>query len=660
MSPVRALPAAIQTLTRLDQWVTWRWEHDEKGKPTKVPYQAHLDDRGHPVLASSTDANTWASYEAAESMAARFDGTGFMVSQGPYCGIDLDHCISPETGQVASWAQAVIDRLKSYTEETPSGTGLRVWITGALPKSTRRVFKQPDEGRVEIYDHNSARYFTVTGRQWGGCPETIEPRQAELEAWHAELVAAKGATAGSEHPPLSTGPPPGLDDVVLLAKAERARNGVAFARLWAGVWAPTYTSQSEADLALCGYLAFWTGPDAGQIDRLFRQSGLMRAKWDEPHGALTYGGRTIQTALDSPRATYDPSRTNGTGAARRAASRPSTDDPPPPRVRFRSGSALDATPLTYLVEDMIPTGMLGALGGKDGMGKTLFGMQIIKSVLTGEKLFDRFAVQQGPVYALFLDDPEFLVRERLAAMDILDHPHLHVATENDVDMTDPKAMLTSLIALLKAAEPRPIFIFVDALYLFIPSGGASDQGNSAGAMGPVIEAFNRVTRETGSALLLVAHDNKAGSDIAGSYAIRAGLKSVLRVLFPPAIAKKIAKGDEEARETPERMLQLNKLKTGRPASWYLRLDGPGQWMFHGDARAYRKATLPGRVIESLWGRGESTVEEIAKDLRARPAEVRAACVTLYLADRITKAERPREDGNPGREATVYGPKVPAN
>jgi hypothetical protein len=286
-------------------------------------------------------------------------------------------------------------------------------------------------------------------------------------------------------------------------------------------------------------------------------------------------------------------------------------------------------------------------------------MEIIKAVLTGEKLFGRFAVQPGHVCALFLDDPEFLVRERLAAVGILDHPHLHVATERDVDMTDPKAMLTALIAVLKAAVPRPTFIFVDALYLFIPSGGASDQGNSAGAMAPVIEAFNQVTRETGSALLLVAHDNKAGSDIAGSYAIRAGVKAILRVLFPPAIARRVQRGDEEARETPERMLQLNKLKTGRPGSWYLRLDGPGQWTCHGGAQAYRKATLPSRVIESLWGRGEATVEEIAKDLQARPAEVRQACVTLFLADRITRGQRARQDGKPGRDAIIYGPKTPA-
>jgi hypothetical protein len=333
------------------------------------------------------------------------------------------------------------------------------------------------------------------------------------------------------------------------------------------------------------------------------------------------------------------------------------------RIRFRAGSELDNTPVRYHVEDMLPAGMLAALGGKDGMGKTQLGMEIIKGTLTGQPLFGRFAVQQGPVYALFLDDPEFLVRERLAALGILNHPDLHVATENDVDMSQPRAMLAQLIEMLKAATPRPKFIFVDALYLFIPSGGQGDQGNSAGAMAPVIDAFNQVTRETGATLLLVAHDNKAGGDIAGSYAIRAGLKAILRVMLPPAVARQVAKGDEEARETSERMLQLNKLKTGRPASWYLRLDGPGQWTFHGGATAYQRATLPARVIENLWGREESTVEELAKDLHARPADVRRTCAELYLADQITRGERPRVDGKPGRGAEVYGlkspPRVPA-
>ena len=102
-------------------------------------------------------------------------------------------------------------------------------------------------------------------------------------------------------------PRPGivLSDRVLLDKARRAKNGEAVQRLWSGDWAD-YGSQSEADLALCAHLAFWTGRDPERIDRLFRGSGLMRAKWDEQRGSETYGALTIIRALESPGMSYDP------------------------------------------------------------------------------------------------------------------------------------------------------------------------------------------------------------------------------------------------------------------------------------------------------------------------------------------------------------------
>ena len=86
------------------------------------------------------------------------------------------------------------------------------------------------------------------------------------------------------------------DDARLLERAHAARKGWKFAALWKGD-VSAYPSQSEADLALCNLLAFWTGGDAARIDRLFRQSGLMRAKWDERRGGQTYGERTIATAI---------------------------------------------------------------------------------------------------------------------------------------------------------------------------------------------------------------------------------------------------------------------------------------------------------------------------------------------------------------------------
>jgi primase-polymerase (primpol)-like protein len=77
---------------------------------------------------------------------------------------------------------------------------------------------------------------------------------------------------------------------------ERAKRDDKFERLWSGDHAE-YPSQSEADMALCCSLAYRTGGDLQLMDELFRQSGLMRPKWDEDRGDQTYGELTLQKAV---------------------------------------------------------------------------------------------------------------------------------------------------------------------------------------------------------------------------------------------------------------------------------------------------------------------------------------------------------------------------
>jgi AAA domain-containing protein len=316
------------------------------------------------------------------------------------------------------------------------------------------------------------------------------------------------------------------------------------------------------------------------------------------------------------------------------------EDPVPhPRqadlVRWRKGGQLDATPLSFLVEDMIPNGMLGALGGKDGRGKTLYGLEIARCVLTGGKLFDRFAVKQGKVFAMLLDDPEHLVRDRLAAMGILDHPDLYVATRADVDMTSPAKMLAFLAAQLSGLDPT--FILIDALYLFVPDGGSGDQANSGSAMMPVMAALDEVANRTGATVAVVAHDNKAGGDIGGSRVIRQMFKWIVRLILP----REFEDDPEGGVETPERVLQLNKLKTGKPTSWRLRLDGPGAWTFQGTGREYRAQTLQDQIVAHLGELGEPlTAQQIAGGLQKRRQDVTEACKALAAAGRLNTGYRP--------------------
>jgi putative DNA primase/helicase len=77
------------------------------------------------------------------------------------------------------------------------------------------------------------------------------------------------------------------------------QNGRRFWALWTGDDS-LYKSPSEADLALCRILSFYTGCDAARIDRLFRESGLMREKWERDD----YSERTIAKAIALTGETY--------------------------------------------------------------------------------------------------------------------------------------------------------------------------------------------------------------------------------------------------------------------------------------------------------------------------------------------------------------------
>ncbi|MGZ0748113.1 phage NrS-1 polymerase family protein [Haloparvum sp. AD34] len=298
-----------ETLLERDQWVCWR-EEERDGKPTKIPVTP-----GAGGFASSTESETWASFETAldYTETEHADGIGFVFTDDdPIVGVDLDDCRDPETDDVDDAALDIIERLDSYTEISPSGTGYHVLITGTLPDGRNR------RGSIELYD--TARFFTVTGDHVDRTPTRVARRQDALTAIHREYVQeAECDTApeseqrdGTDDRSPTTDAVDAvvdvdLEDEDLLEKARNASNGEKFERLWNGNTV-SYDSQSEADMALCCLLAFWTGGDRRQMDQLFRQSGLHREKWDEVHYAdgSTYGEKTIERAIATTSEFYDP------------------------------------------------------------------------------------------------------------------------------------------------------------------------------------------------------------------------------------------------------------------------------------------------------------------------------------------------------------------
>ncbi|ACM58709.1 conserved hypothetical protein [Halorubrum lacusprofundi ATCC 49239] len=305
--PPLAVSECPETLREREQWVCWR-EETRDGKPTKVPVTP-----GTGGFASSTDPETWDAFETAleYTETEHADGVGFVFTDDdPIVGVDLDDCRDPETGDVDDAAQDIIKRLDSYTEVSPSGTGYHVLITGELPEGRNR------RGSVELYD--TARFFTVTGDHVDETLGRVARRQDALTAIHREYVQDTERDTASESEPgngtddqsTATGTADvdvDLEDEDLLEKARNASNGEKFERLWNGNTVG-YDSQSEADMALCCLLAFWTGGDRTQMKQLFRQSGLLREKWDEVHYAdgSTYGEKTIERAIATTSEFYDP------------------------------------------------------------------------------------------------------------------------------------------------------------------------------------------------------------------------------------------------------------------------------------------------------------------------------------------------------------------
>lgn len=266
-------------LTSLPQWVVWKESPRENGKAGKIP----IDPRtGGP--ASVINQHTWNSFSQAVEVSRIIKnaaGIGFVFTdKDPFVGIDLDDCLD-DSGKLLPWAADLVGSIHSYTEVSPSGRGVHIITEGVLPDNRR------SKG-IEMY--GSERFFTVTGKHLAGTPEEITP--TELTA-----VYDKYFTLPKQDNNQAT--PDSASDRGLIEKACQAKNGDNFRRLLQGDFSG-YPSQSEADLAFCKMLAYWTDGNREQMIRIFNQSGLSRAKWYGAGGGLSdYAESTITKALES-------------------------------------------------------------------------------------------------------------------------------------------------------------------------------------------------------------------------------------------------------------------------------------------------------------------------------------------------------------------------
>ncbi|UTR05419.1 phage/plasmid primase, P4 family [Alkalihalobacillus sp. LMS6] len=275
-----------QELRDFPQWIVWRKE-TRKGKTTKVPYKA---DGRH---AKANDKQDWTSFDDAVKAyeTGNFDGIGFMFSKDdPFVGVDLDHCI--EEGAYTDIARDIVDQLDSYTEFSPSGDGLHIILKGKLPLRGPATGKKNVELGIEIYRHG--RYFTFTGNIVQSKP--VNERTESLKVMFKKYLEPKEIEKPSSPPPQQRRNISDLSERDLWEKMFNSKRGQEIKSLFDG--SLINNDHSSSDLALCNYLAFWTDRDPNKMDSMFRDSGLMRDKWDRQANSdgTTYGQLTISNA----------------------------------------------------------------------------------------------------------------------------------------------------------------------------------------------------------------------------------------------------------------------------------------------------------------------------------------------------------------------------
>lgn len=139
----------------------WKYEGRDD-KKTKVPYDPLTGGR-----AKSNDPNSFTDYDKAckSSINGNYDGIGLGIFRD-ICAIDIDHCVD-NNGKLSELAESVASMMQSYTELSPSGTGIRILFQAKDFKYDKELYYIMNQKLgLEIYVAGAtSKYVTVTGNQ---------------------------------------------------------------------------------------------------------------------------------------------------------------------------------------------------------------------------------------------------------------------------------------------------------------------------------------------------------------------------------------------------------------------------------------------------------------------------------------------------------------
>lgn len=298
---MNTLPHALRPLRSFRQFINWIPVPKDSGKVDKLPVSPYTG-----VVCDAHDPVNHASFEDA---ARTGKNVAFVLTdRDPFFFIDIDNALDQNNVWSDDARAICADFAGCAVEVSQSLHGLH--IIGTQGPDTPCACEQ------RFY--KTRRFIALTGINVVGDAAYTPPAYAGLlqKYFPVNSQAVKGGWSSS---PVSewTGE---TDDTALISKMLESttayKNSASIQALWTAddielsVYFPSQSGEafdhSRADAALCSHLAFWTGKNCERIDTLFRQSALMREKWER----VDYRTDTILKAAGACKRVYDVPRPN--------------------------------------------------------------------------------------------------------------------------------------------------------------------------------------------------------------------------------------------------------------------------------------------------------------------------------------------------------------
>lgn len=521
-----------EAMRKLRRWAPWRAEWDEKKqKYTKIPHRAARPEYG----LSNKNATGWVTFD--EAMAVykanpdKFAGVGYLMT-GPHgiTGVDLDHCRDPKTGDIADWAMDVVRALDSYTEVSPSGTGLHVMTAAQVPED----WTNHEQG-IEVYGGNEARFLCVTGERVGSTSalrnswDDLEriaqryrkaPTKAEVEDLHLpdllpveflpELAELDLPLHASNF--LLEGPDPGTD-------RSRQLFATAIALSQAGLQPDEVLSILEAN-----EFAMEVALDHRRQD----YDKALRYLWKQCQQGQARGQQIAEEGLEA----FDVLE-----VVDRAAPAPEKPDLRQPQAETEEGVAslddfdvvddegedapvgpvrklhfpllspeqfMKRKPMSWLVRGILPRAAMAVVFGASGAGKTFFVWDLVASIVRGADWCGRRVTKGKGVYIVAEGAEGFRSRvQAYCEFHGVDPTELDIVIIPAAPALMDKAQVIELIKDLQTLGPLD-FVVVDTYARTMVGGNENDAKDTS----TMVSHCARIHKHTGALVILVHHSGK--------------------------------------------------------------------------------------------------------------------------------------------------------